>query len=82
MWLGWSIFSTGKNVFARCWYFDRSFIVHSIKYVLYPCLCDGGCVSSMFSMGLRLVSISLLLSSCSDLSTDSSNIFCYYRFDK
>ena len=69
MWLGWSIFSTGENVFARCWYFGCSFIVHSIKYVLYLRLCGDGCVSSMFGMGPLLVSISLLLSNCSRLST-------------
>ena len=68
MWLGWLVFGTSENVFARCWYFGCSFIVHSIKYVLYLCLCGGGCVSSMFGMGPRLVSISLLLSSCSELS--------------
>ena len=26
MWLGWSIFSTGENVFVRCWYSGCSFI--------------------------------------------------------
>ena len=68
MWLGWSIFSTGENIFARCWYSGCSFIVHSIKYVLYLRLCGDGCVSSMFGMGPRLVSISPLLSSCRGLS--------------
>ena len=68
MWLGWSFFSTSENVFARCWYSGCSFIVHSIKCVLYLCLCGGGCTSSMFGMGLGLVSISPLLSSCSELS--------------
>ena len=68
MWLGWSLFSTGENVFARCWYSSCSFIVHSIKYVLYIHLCGDGCVFSMFGMCLGLVSISPLLSSCSELS--------------
>ena len=45
-----------------------SFIVHSIKYVLYLRLCGDGCVSSMFGMGPRLVSISQVLSNCSGLS--------------
>ena len=51
-------------------YFSCSFIVHSIKYVLYLRLCGVGCVSSMFGIGPRLVSISPLLSSCSDLSIE------------
>ena len=68
MWLGWSIFSTGENVFARCWYSGCSFIVHSIKYVLYLRLCGDGCVSSMFGIGRGLVSISPHLSSCDGLS--------------
>ena len=70
MWLGWSTFNTGENVFARCWYSGCSFIVHAIKYVLILRLCGGGCVSSMFGMDPRLVSISPLLSSCSDLSME------------
>ena len=70
MWLGWSIFSTDENIFARWWYSGCSFIVHAIKYVLYLCLCGGGCISSMFSIGLGLVSISPLLSSYSDLSME------------
>ena len=51
MWLGWSIFSTGENIFARCWYSDCSFIVHSIKYVLYLRLYGDECVSSIFWHG-------------------------------
>ena len=68
MWLGWSVFSIGENVFARYWYSGCSFIVHSIKYVLYLRLCGDGCVSSMFGMGPGLVSICRLMSSCSELS--------------
>ena len=68
MWLGWSVFSISENVFAKCWYFGCSFIVHSIKYVLYLRLCGDGCVSSMFGMNLGLVSISPLLSNCSEFS--------------
>ena len=70
MWLGWSIFNTGQNVFARCWYSYCSFIVHLIKYVLYLHLCGGGYISSMFGMGHGLVSISPLLNSYSDLSME------------
>ena len=62
------IFSIGENVFARCWYYSCSFIVHSIKYILYLRLCGGGCASSMFGMDPGLVSISPLLNSCSELS--------------
>ena len=68
MWLGWLVFSTSETVFAWCWYSSCGFIVHSIKYVLYLRLCGDGCVSSMFGMDPRLVSISPLLSSCSGLS--------------
>ena len=68
MWLGWSFFNTGENVFARCWYFSCSFIANSIRYVLYLRLCGDRCVSSMFGMGPGLVSISPPLSSCSELS--------------
>ena len=67
MWFGWLIFSIDANVFVRCWYSSCSFIVHSIKYVLYLYLCGDGCVSSMFGMDLGLVSMSPHLSSCSDL---------------
>ena len=42
--------------------------MHLINYVLYLRLCGDGCVSSMFGMGPRLVSISPLLSSSSELS--------------
>ena len=68
MWLGWSVFSTSENIFARCWYSCCSFIVHSIKYVLYLRLCGDGCASSVFGMGSGSVSISPPLSSCSELS--------------
>ena len=44
------------------------FIVHVIKYVLYLCLCEGGCVSTWFAMDLELISMSPLLKNCSDLS--------------
>ena len=67
MWLGWSFFSTGENIFARCWYSGCSFIVHSIKYVLYLRICGGRCAFSMFGIGPGLISISPLLSSCSEL---------------
>ena len=70
MWLKWSIFSTGENIFARCWYSSCGFIVHVIKYVLYLRLCGGECVFSMFGMGPGLVSISPLLNCCSDLSME------------
>ena len=39
-----------------------------MKYDLYLRLCGGGCASSMFGMGRGLVSISPLLSNCSELS--------------
>ena len=42
--------------------------MHVIKYVLYLCLCGGGCDSNIFGMNPGLVSISPLLSNCSDLS--------------
>ena len=45
--------------------------MHSIKYVLYLCLCDGGCVFSILDMGPGLVSMSPLLSSCIVLSMES-----------
>ena len=51
IWLGWSIFSIGENVFARCWYSGCNFIVHVIKYVLYLRLCGGGCVCNILGMG-------------------------------
>ena len=41
--------------------------MHAIKYVLYLHLCRGGCVFNMFGMDCGLVSMSLLLSNCSEL---------------
>ena len=42
--------------------------MHVIKYVLYLCLCGGGCVSSMLGMGPGFVSMSPLLSNINVLS--------------
>ena len=41
IWLGWSVFSIGENVFA-CSNSGCSLIVQVIKYVLYLRLCGEG----------------------------------------
>ena len=43
-------------------------MVHEIKYVLYLRLWGGGCLSNIFGMGPRVVSISPLLINCKVLS--------------
>ena len=53
----------GEKVFARCWYSGCNLIVHSMKYILFLCLCVDGCVCSKLGMGPGLVSMSPLNSS-------------------
>ena len=50
----------GEKNFARCWYSGCNLIVHSMKYILFLCLCVGGCVCNRLGMGPGLVSMSPL----------------------